>query len=434
MPGESPDVCGKLRVSMYGTRDAAANWESCYSDWLMALGFVKATSNGCIFYHQKYGIRIVVHGDDFLTAGPTSALKWLEKEMSNKFEAKHQYLGESSWMSKEIRVLNRDIKWTKNGIAVEADRKHVENLLKETGLTNARGVNTPAVREQAPEVGGEEGAQVTGLRKIWEDAEHADHRGQDKYSDFNEVGTDGKFKDDIQKKEDVKAEGESLSPKEQSWYRRCTAIANYLAQDRPGIQWATRHCSKDMSSPTLDSVGKLKRLARYLKHRPTIMALYPHQQTPRVVRAQTDSDWAGDKKCRRSITGGNIMLGGAYIKSWSKEQSHTALSSGEAELYAANYGAAQALGVQTMMAEFGWHTSIELQVDANATIGMLHRHGFGKVRHVQVQDLWLQQKVRSKQIILRKVAGTENAADIGTKPLCSVAIEKFLKMLSFSTM
>ena len=128
------------------------------------------------------------------------------------------------------------------------------------------------------------------------------------------------------------------------------------------------------------------------------------------------------------------MLGGAYIKSWSKEQSHTALSSGEAELYAANYGAAQALGVQTMMAEFGWHTSIELQVDANATIGMLHRHGFGKVRHVQVQDLWLQQKIRSKQIILRKVAGTENAADIGTKPLCSVAIEKFLKMLSFSTM
>ncbi len=52
-PQDGPNACGKLKVSMYGTRDAAANWEACYSEWLTKMGFIKAMSSGCIFYHEK---------------------------------------------------------------------------------------------------------------------------------------------------------------------------------------------------------------------------------------------------------------------------------------------------------------------------------------------------------------------------------------------
>ena len=65
------------------------------------------------------------------------------------------------------------------------------------------------------------------------------------------------------------------------------------------------------------------------------------------------------------------------VKSWSKEQAHIAFSSGEAELYAANYGAAQGKGLQSIMADLGWECGLAIQVDANATIGMLHRQGLG---------------------------------------------------------
>ena len=44
LPSEDKDPedegkCGKLRVSMYGTRDAALNWANEYGDVLKAAGF-----------------------------------------------------------------------------------------------------------------------------------------------------------------------------------------------------------------------------------------------------------------------------------------------------------------------------------------------------------------------------------------------------------
>ena len=34
-------MCGRLNVSMYGTRDAAANWEAKYADHLVLNGFIR---------------------------------------------------------------------------------------------------------------------------------------------------------------------------------------------------------------------------------------------------------------------------------------------------------------------------------------------------------------------------------------------------------
>ena len=43
VPGEddrcSPGWCGKLAYSMYGTREAATNWEDHYAEWLVKSGF-----------------------------------------------------------------------------------------------------------------------------------------------------------------------------------------------------------------------------------------------------------------------------------------------------------------------------------------------------------------------------------------------------------
>ena len=39
----------------------------------------------------------------------------------------------------------------------------------------------------------------------------------------------------------------------------------------------------------------------------------------------------------------------------------------------------------------------------------------GRIRHLGVTDLWVQEKFNSKQAFLHKVLGTENPADILTK-------------------
>ena len=43
------------------------------------------------------------------------------------------------------------------------------------------------------------------------------------------------------------------------------------------------------------------------------------------------------------------------------------------------------------------------------------RQGLGKLRHIDTQALWIQEKVRTRQIILKKVRGDVNPADLLTK-------------------
>ena len=50
-------------------------------------------------------------------------------------------------------------------------------------------------------------------------------------------------------------------------------------------------------------------------------------------------------------------------------------------------------------------------------VGICGCQGLGKLRHIDAQCLWIQQKVRSKSISLLKVRGEENPADLFTKHL-----------------
>ena len=48
-------------------------------------------------------------------------------------------------------------------------------------------------------------------------------------------------------------------------------------------------------------------------------------------------------------------------------------------------------------------------------MGMAKRKGLGRVRHVEVGELWIQDTVKQKRMTISKVAGEENPADILTK-------------------
>ena len=76
--------CGKLHMSMYGTRDAALNWALEYADTLRAAGYIQGKANPCLFQNTKIGVSIMVHGDDFVAVGPTQHLEHVKKTLSDK--------------------------------------------------------------------------------------------------------------------------------------------------------------------------------------------------------------------------------------------------------------------------------------------------------------------------------------------------------------
>ena len=58
---------------------------------------------------------------------------------------------------------------------------------------------------------------------------------------------------------------------------------------------------------------------------------------------------------------------------------------------------------------------IVLHSDATAAIGIARRKGMGKIRHLDVSDLWVQDKIRSGALDLVKVPGDQDPADSLTK-------------------
>ena len=66
-----------------------------------------------------------------------------------------------------------------------------------------------------------------------------------------------------------------------------------------------------------------------------------------------DSDWAGNPRDRKSVSGGILMLGRHQLESWSSGQQVIALSSGEAEFYASGNLAAHMLNFLYLIGETG---------------------------------------------------------------------------------
>ena len=128
-------MCGKLLKSMYGTRDAVSNWEDCYMDFARDIGFNSGIASPCVFKHKTRRLWLTVHGDGFTLLGSGEDLDWFEKEIKAKFEVKVRgRLGPGPDDLKSIRILNRIVEWTQDGLWYEADQRHAEIFVKDLGL------------------------------------------------------------------------------------------------------------------------------------------------------------------------------------------------------------------------------------------------------------------------------------------------------------
>ena len=89
----------------------------------------------------------------------------------------------------------------------------------------------------------------------------------------------------------------------------------------------------------------------------------------------------------------------------------------EAELPGIAKGASQALGMRSIGRDLGCEMPILLLTDASAVLGIVRRRGLGRMRHLDIRDLWLQKEVGEGKVVVDKVLGTENPADLMTKVL-----------------
>jgi hypothetical protein len=375
------DMCGELVKAMYGTRDAAQNWEVTYVTFMNEIGFVSGKSTPCVFYHEKRNVRAVVHGDDFTLLGKEGELDWFRQMISERFEVKFRgRLGPCHSDQKSIRILNRVVEWSEEGIRYEADQRHAEIIVKHLGLEGeSRSMCTPGVK-------GVKGSE-----------------------------------------EEEKESDDLLESHEATMYRAIVARGIYLAQDRSDIAFAVKELSRRMSSPDKRDWQSLKRLGRYLLKRERAVISFCYQSYPECWSVWVDSDWAGCHRTRKSTSGGVIMSGSHMLKSWSTTQQVIALSSGEAEYYSMVRGGSMGLGIKSMSEDMGVSLKgVVIKTDASAAKGIASRRGLGKVRHIDVSQLWLQDRVGKGDIVIEKVSTHVNLSDALTKHVDSGVLGKHM--------
>ena len=85
--------------------------------------------------------------------------------------------------------------------------------------------------------------------------------------------------------------------------------------------------------------------------------------------------------------------------------------------------------MKSVLNDFDHRVSLEIHSDATAAIGICKRKGLGRVRHLATADLWLQQRVKAKELLLFKVPGKDNPADVFTKHKSLPEILRFMSMM-----
>jgi hypothetical protein len=341
----------------------------------------------------------MVHGDDFLACGTLKELRELEAILGKVYEIKLQLAGPWLGADRSLKVLGRILTFTQEGIGYEADPRQLEGALEAMDMVDCKTVESPWAAEKSHEVD-------LNLR-----------RSQAQSCRQEAV----EWQDDLR--------AEALGMGELKRYQSVAAKLNYLALDRPDVQFPIKELMRKMSAPTDVDEQRLKRILRCLKGCPRVIQTFPFGPLPDELTLCVDSKFAGCAWTRKSTSGGVICWGAGVLKSWSKTQSTIALSSGEAELAAVAKGATEGLGMQAIMKDFGIKVGLAMFSDATAAIGMVKREGLGKVRHLAVADLWVQQRVRGGEISVSMIPGPENPSGICTKGVDAPTIKMHLQNL-----
>ena len=219
-----------------------------------------------------------------------------------------------------------------------------------------------------------------------------------------------------------------LSPDQATTFRALAARGNFLSQDRVDVSFATKELCREFAAPANSSNLRLKRLARFLIDARRLVYKYEWATDADCsdLTVFVDTDFAGCRVTRRSTNGGVMMRGSHCIKHWSTTQPTIALSSGEAELGGLCKGAANAIGLRSVARDLGISLRLRIRTDATAALGIARRLGIGKIRHLDTSLLWIQQKIKEKDLVVDKVLGTDNPADCLTKHVDRATMLKHL--------
>ncbi|GKB22048.1 putative ribonuclease H-like domain-containing protein, partial [Tanacetum coccineum] len=271
---QHPKKVYKVVKALYGLHQAPRAWYATLSTFLLKHGYRRGTIDKTLFLkkHKRDIILVQVYVDDIIFGSTKKA--WCDE-----FEALMKGEFEMSAMGELTFFLGLQVQQRPDGIFINQD-KYVQEILKKFDLECVRTATTPY---EAPK---------------------------------------------------PKSKNEPDSPVNVHLYRSMIGSLMYLTASRPDIMFAVSACSRNQVTPTTSNLEAVKKIFKYLKGQPKLGLWYP-RESPFVLEAYSDSDYAGANKDRKSTTGGCQFLGRRLISWQCKKQTIVATSSTKVEYVAA---------------------------------------------------------------------------------------------------
>ena len=204
---------------------------------------------------------------------------------------------------------------------------------------------------------------------------------------------------------------------------------------RPDIAHAVYRVATRMGKPTAKTVVASRRILAYLCKTSALGLRYGgsgpanitlqairkpfdegHDRSCERLHAVTDANWETSRSC----SGIAIMLNGGAVSWAAKKQPATALSSTEAETYAAAAATAEVVWARGLLSELGYaqRGPTTLWVDNTGAVAVASdAASIGRSRHIARRANFLQDMHESGEIEPRHLPGEDTCADALTKPL-----------------
>ena len=225
-----------------------------------------------------------------------------------------------------------------------------------------------------------------------------------------------------------KSEEEKVNDKDQSRYRSGVGMLLWIMKcTRPDISNAVRELTKVMDGATEEAMKEMLRVIKFVLDTRNI-GLKIEPKLPKdflkefmwILEMFSDSDWAGDKDNRRSISGFILFLFGVPISYKSRQQKTVSLSSAEAEWIALSEAIREILFAIHVLEgmKIAVKKPVIVRVDNMGAIFMAKNTTATKrTKHIDIKAHFVHEHVNEEtgQMEIVFVRSEENKSDIFTK-------------------
>ena len=365
-----------MNKSIYGLKQAAKHWYEALTSLLLKKGFKRSRNDYCLFVRKEEDgtfSYVLVWVDDIVVAGATEeAVNEIKSILNETFKMDDR--GVLNWFLR-MQILRSNDKITVD------QKKYIETVLQEFNMSECKAVATP----------GEVNLKL------------------------------------VKSNEEKKL----VDPK---LYRSLVGSLLFIGkQTRPDILHVVNQLSRFLDKPDESHWKATKHVLRCLKGTIDLRLTFLKNSNLDIV-GDSDADWSGDLNDRKSTTGYYFKFeGSGGAVSWEvKKQATVALSTAEAEYQAMAAAVQEAIYLRGLLEDFGFpmKTPIVIGEDNQSCIKMCHNPVMHKrSKHIDTKLHFIRERVENKEVKIHYVPTEEMTADILTKSLPRVKVERYRTIL-----